>query len=57
MALHDVYGNDEYATFSEYTSIGADYKSNANIYVCLVAGKKCSSVEEFNRGVQQYMSN
>jgi hypothetical protein len=57
MTIHDAYENESYGSFSEYNHVGADYKTTASIYNCQVQGSKCSSVDQFNQQVQQFMSN
>jgi hypothetical protein len=57
MVVEDVYEHYRYAEFSEHTDIRSDFTSHVLLTGCQVNGMKCTSVEEFNKQVQPFMSD
>ncbi len=55
--LFDAYENHKYGDFSEYHSLGVDFKPTTSLYGCSVDGQKCTSIEDFARATHGYMSD
>ena len=56
ISLTDVYENDEVAKFFQYTSGTTDPEIHTTP-ICEIEGKKCASIDEFNRGIHSFMSD